>query len=86
METLRRAILLACICLAIGAAKFAVLKPLLSVRPIDFAEDQKNETRWTEEGRRLAALPLEDYIAEKTKGAAIALLTFFLIAVLGRPF
>jgi hypothetical protein len=67
METWRRGILLACICLAIFAAKFAVLKPLVAVRSVDFAEEQNDETRWTEEGQRLVGLGLEEYIQEKTE-------------------
>jgi hypothetical protein len=67
METWRRGILLACVCLAIWAAKYASLKPVISLRQIDFAEKQKNETQWTEEGRRLSLLGGDDYIAEKSK-------------------
>ncbi len=68
METTRRAILLGCVILAIGLAKFAVLKPLVTVEPADFAKGQKNESRWTDEGQRLAGLPLDQYINEKTAG------------------
>ena len=71
METWRRGILLACVCLAIVAAKFAVLKPLIRVQPVDFAEKQKDESRWTEEGERLSGLGLDAYIAEKTKGLLV---------------
>ena len=71
MEIWRRGVLLACVCLAMWAAKFAVLKPLMSVRTVDFAEKQKGETRWTDEGKRLAALSLEDYVADKTKGVRL---------------
>ncbi|MCX6566954.1 MAG: hypothetical protein NTW38_11135 [Candidatus Aminicenantes bacterium] len=67
METWRRGILLACICLAIFTTKFAVLKPLVTVRSVDFAEEQNDETRWTEEGQRLVGLGLEEYIREKTE-------------------
>ena len=68
METVRRAILLGCVILAIGLAKFAVLKPLVTVEPADFAKSQKDESRWTDDGRRLAGLPLDQYINEKTAG------------------
>lgn len=71
MESLRRGILLACVCLAIVAAKFAVLKPLVRVQPVDFAEKQKDESKWTEEGQRLSGLAPEAYIAEKTKGVLV---------------
>jgi hypothetical protein len=67
METWRRGFLLACICLVLFAAKFAVLKPLVAVRSVDFSEEQNDETRWTEEGQRLTGLGLEDYIREKTE-------------------
>jgi len=67
METWRRGILLACVCLALWAAKFAVLKPLITVQPVDFAKEQKDESKWTEEGRRLSGLGLEDYITKKIK-------------------
>jgi hypothetical protein len=71
MESLRRGILLACICLAVVAAKLAVLKPLIRVQPVDFVEKQKDESKWTEEGQRLAGLGLDAYIAEKSKGLLI---------------
>jgi hypothetical protein len=67
METWRRGILLACVCLALWAAKFAVLKPLITVQFVDFAEKQKDESKWTDEGQRLSGLELEDYIVEKIK-------------------
>ncbi len=68
METARRGILFGCVILAIGLAKFAVLKPLVTVEPIDFGNSQKGESRWTDEGRRLAGLGLDQYIQEKTAG------------------
>ena len=69
METWRRGILLVCVCLAIWMAKFAVLKPLLTLEAVDFAKEQADERTWTEEQQRLKGLPLAEYIAEKTKGS-----------------
>jgi len=71
METWRRGILLACVCLALWTAKFAVLKPLLTVKTADFAEEQRDERTWTDDERRLKGLPLTEYIAEKTKGMLV---------------
>jgi len=67
METWRRGILFACLCLAIITTKFAVLKPLVAIESVDFADEQDGETRWTEEGRRLTGLVLDEYIKEKTE-------------------
>ena len=69
MEKRRRGILLACICLAIFSAKFAVLKPLITIRSVDFGEEQNDETRWTEEGQKLLGLGYEEYVREKTEKA-----------------
>ena len=69
METRRRALLLACFVLALATAKMAVLKPLLTLRTMDFAAEQGDEKTWSEEGARLKRLPLAAYIVEKTKGA-----------------
>ncbi len=71
METWRRGILLACVCLAIWMAKFAVLKPLLTLEAVNFAEEQDDERAWSEEGQRLKGLPLAEYIAEKTRGSLV---------------
>jgi hypothetical protein len=70
MESWRRGILLACVGLALGTAKFAALKPLVTLQTIDFAGEQRDVRTWTEEGARLKGLPLAEYIAEKTKGAS----------------
>lgn len=66
MEKWRRIVLLGCLCLSILTAKLASLKPLLTLRSVDLAEEQKDERPWTEESQRLLALPLEEYIREKT--------------------
>lgn len=68
MELARRAALLAAIVLAVGTAKYARLAPLIAVEPLDMAEEQRGETAWTEEGRRLRGLPFDDYVAESTRG------------------
>jgi hypothetical protein len=70
MESWRRGILLACVGLALGTAKFAVLKPLVTLRAVDFAAEQRDVRAWTEEDARLKGQPLAEYIAEKTKGAS----------------
>jgi len=74
MELWRRVILLGSVFAAILVALFASLSPVVIVRHVDFAEKQKGEGSYlgvrlmTERTQRLAALPLEDYIAEATKG------------------
>jgi hypothetical protein len=74
MELWRRLILLFFICTAILLAKYADLSPLVPVKYIDFAKEQKEEGSYmgvrimTEEDERLSKLPLNEYIAEKTKG------------------
>ena len=70
METGRRGILLACFGLALGAAKFAVLRPLLTLQTVDFAAEQRDERAWSDEGARLKSLLPADYVAEKTKGVS----------------
>jgi hypothetical protein len=74
MELWRRLILLFFICTAILLAKFADLSPLMLVKYIDFAKEQKEEGSYmgvrimTEEDKRLSEIPLNAYIQEKTKG------------------
>jgi hypothetical protein len=74
MELWRRLILLFFICTVILLAKFADLSPLVLVKYIDFAREQKEEGSYmgvrimTEEDERLSRLPLNEYIQEKTKG------------------
>ena len=74
MELWRRLILLFFVCTAILLAKFADLSPLVLVKHIDFAKEQKEEGSYmgvrimTDEDERLSKLPLNEYIAEKTKG------------------
>jgi hypothetical protein len=72
METWRRGILLAGVVLALAMAKFAVLKPLLSLQAVDFAKEQAGERAWTDEGTRLKGLPLLEYVAAKTKDAMVS--------------
>ena len=67
----RRWVLLAGAALAILTAKAASVGPLFVVRAVDFAEVQKEESPWTDRGRYLAQLPLEEYIQAKTKGAVL---------------
>jgi len=74
MELCRRIILLGALFAAILVALCASLSPLVIVRHVDFADDQKNEGSYmgvrlmTERVRRLTSLPLADYIAEMTQG------------------
>ncbi|MBM3298213.1 MAG: hypothetical protein FJY83_11535, partial [Candidatus Aminicenantes bacterium] len=68
MEWMRRALLLLALVLSVGTAQYVSLEPLLYVRPLDLAEEQDDETAWTEEGQRLRALPLLEYIEETTRG------------------
>ena len=74
MELWRRLILLFFVCTAILLAKFADLSPLVLVKYIDFAKEQKEEGSYmgvrimTEEDERLSKMPLNEYIQEKSKG------------------
>jgi hypothetical protein len=74
MELWRRLILLFFVCTAILLAKFADLSPLVLVKYIDFAREQKEEGSYmgvrimTDEDERLSRLPLNEYIQEKSKG------------------
>jgi hypothetical protein len=68
METTRRWILLVAVSAALFFVFFASLKPYLTVEPVDMAAAQKDESRWTERGQYLAQLPLDEYIAEATRG------------------
>jgi alpha-D-ribose 1-methylphosphonate 5-triphosphate synthase subunit PhnG len=71
MELTRRWVLLMGAALAVWTAKMASVTPLFTVRAVDFAESQKNESRWTDRGQFLAQLPLDRYVQEKTKGATL---------------
>ncbi len=71
MEIWRRGVLLACFVLALGSAKLAVLRPLVSLERLDFKAEQGRERAWSEEGARLKALPLEAYVAEKTRDKTV---------------
>jgi hypothetical protein len=74
MELRRRVILLGSFLAAILTALYADLSPVVIVQPVDFAAQQKKEGSYlgvrlmTERTTRLAGLPLQDYIAEATKG------------------
>ena len=74
MELWRRVILLGSFLAAILTALYADLSPVVIVQPVDFAAQQKKEGSYlgvrlmTERTTRLAGLPLQDYIAEATKG------------------
>jgi len=74
MELWRRVFLLGSFFAAILVALYAELSPVVIVRHVDFADQQKREGSYmgvrlmTERTTRLAGLPLHDYIAEATKG------------------
>jgi len=62
-------------CLAVGLAYFVPEIPFYSVRPVDFQEEQADLARGymgmgvlTEDERRLARLPLEQFVAEVITG------------------
>ena len=67
METWRRVALLLGVSLAIWLFWYACLDPIVTVSAVDFARLQESETSFTEEGQYLSQLPLEEYIAEKTR-------------------
>jgi hypothetical protein len=70
MELLRRAILVGCLLPGLWLLRLAPLDPLLTVVPVDFAAQQKQEAasvpdeRKTEAERRRAAIPLPVYVEE----------------------
>lgn len=74
MELWRRLILTIFICISVFLAKLADISPVVLIEIVDFAESQKNEGSYmgvrimTEEDKRLAAMPLQEYIKEITKG------------------
>jgi len=72
MELGRRWILLLAAALAVWTAKAASVKPLFVARVMDFAEAQKDESAWTDRGRYLAQLPLDEYTKVKTQDALLA--------------
>ncbi|MBM3293782.1 MAG: hypothetical protein FJY82_04570 [Candidatus Aminicenantes bacterium] len=71
MELVRRWALLAAAALAVLTAKAASTGPLFVIRVVDFAEAQGKESAWTDQGRYLAQLPLEEYVRVKTKDAVL---------------
>ncbi len=71
METIRRWILLAAVTAAVILGLYASLKPFLTIEPVDMAAEQKDESAWTERGQYLAQLPLDEYIAEVTRGQRV---------------
>ena len=74
MELWRRLSFLICVCGAVLLALFASLSPVVLLMPVDFAREQQREGSYmgfriaTEESRRLRSLPIDAYIAEKTRG------------------
>lgn len=70
MELLRRTLLVGCLLPGLWLMRLAPLDPLISLAPIDFAEQQAREAaavpddRRTEAQRRSAAVPLPVYIEE----------------------
>lgn len=78
MELWRRLSFLICVCGAVLLALFASLSPVVLLMPVDFAREQQREGSYmgfriaTEESRRLRSLPIDAYIAEKTRGRLAA--------------
>lgn len=70
MELLRRALLVGCLLAGLWLVRLAPLDPLVTIRPIDFAEQQRQEAasvpdaQKTEAQRRRAEIPLPVYIEE----------------------
>ncbi|MEW6363190.1 MAG: hypothetical protein AB1714_00975 [Acidobacteriota bacterium] len=75
MERARRLVLVGMTAAAILSAFYASLEPLVSVVPVDFAEEQREEGSFTgfatEQEQYLRQLPLEEYIGEVTAGKLI---------------
>ncbi|MCJ7679440.1 MAG: hypothetical protein MUP70_01830, partial [Candidatus Aminicenantes bacterium] len=67
MELWRRVILLFGILTAVSLYLWVSLKPVFQVEAVDFAEEQKNQSQWTERGEYLAQLHLDSFISEVTK-------------------
>lgn len=72
IELWRRGILLMGVILAIWLHFFFPLTSFVTVKTIDFADEQKNESRLIETGQYLAQLPLNEYVAEKIKDRVIS--------------
>ncbi|NTU41464.1 MAG: hypothetical protein HGA78_00110 [Nitrospirales bacterium] len=74
MELWRRLLLLISVCTGIFLFFYASLSPLVIATPVDLAEKQKKEGTYRgvglpdEKSESLARLPLQEYIAETTKG------------------
>ena len=74
MELWRRVFLISSFFTAILFALFADLSPVVIVSNVDFSDQQRREGSYmgvrlmTDRTERLAGLPLQDYIAEATKG------------------
>ena len=72
MELWRRGILLLGVVLSIWLYFFIPLTSFVTVQAIDFAKEQKDESRLTDAGQYLAQLPLAEYVAEKIKDRAVS--------------
>ena len=77
VELWRRLWFFGCVCGAVLLALTASLSPLVLVSPVDFAREHEKEGSYmgirvpSEEARRLRSLPLEAYVAEKTRGKLV---------------
>ena len=67
MELWRRVFLVFGFLGAVSLFMWVSLKPVFLVDVVDFAEEQENQSQWTERGQYLAQLPLENFISEITK-------------------
>jgi hypothetical protein len=71
VELWRRVIMLFGIMGAVALFMWVSLKPVFQVQAVDFAEEQKDQSQWTERGQYLAQLPLESFISEITKDKSL---------------
>ncbi|KAB2954250.1 hypothetical protein F9B85_00715 [Heliorestis acidaminivorans] len=67
-EIMRRLLLLTFLLGALWLYFTTHFEPYLKVQLVDFEADQRTMRQWTEEQKTLAQLPLEEYVAETTKG------------------
>ncbi|MCX5779812.1 MAG: zinc ribbon domain-containing protein [Firmicutes bacterium] len=78
LEIWRRTLLALMVCAAVWLIFYASLAPLLAVRPVDFVAEKKELAQGylgfgflTDEEEQLSRLPLDQYIAEVTRGKLV---------------
>ncbi|MBU1337725.1 MAG: hypothetical protein KKD56_01510, partial [Acidobacteria bacterium] len=72
MELWRRVILLFGILVAVSLYLWVSLEPVFQVEVVDFAEEQNNQSLWSERGEYLAQLPLDSFVSEVTKNKLLS--------------